>query len=75
MHRAVDHSCNGFFPIQICFPEPSATPAQTIRLLSMFNRSLAENKEQALAVTQIVYGMQPCIPYIIFGPPGTGMTI
>ena len=37
-----------------------------------FNRNL--NDEQRLAVQSIVWGVARCVPYVLFGPPGTGKT-
>lgn len=45
------------------------------RNLNFYDRSLAENPEQARAVSCIVAGISRPAPYLIFGPPGTGKTV
>ena len=40
----------------------------------MFNKLIAENKEQSQAVKNIVENRAYPSPYILFGPPGTGKT-
>ncbi|XP_032898205.1 helicase MOV-10 isoform X3 [Amblyraja radiata] len=45
------------------------------RELNFYDRSLAENPEQARAVSCIVAGISRPAPYLIFGPPGTGKTV
>ncbi|KAG7167878.1 helicase mov-10-B.2-like [Homarus americanus] len=42
---------------------------------SPYNRKLENNKEQMLAVCNIVSGTSKPAPYIVFGPPGTGKTV
>ena len=49
-------------------------PAQ-MNCLSFFNRKIESNTEQQTAVIQILNGGMKGIPYIIFGPPGTGKTV
>lgn len=40
----------------------------------MFNKLIAENKQQSQAVQNIVENKAYPAPYILFGPPGTGKT-
>ena len=40
-----------------------------------FDGKLHGNKEQEQAVTNIVIGTSRPIPYLVFGPPGTGKTV
>ncbi|TDG51098.1 hypothetical protein AWZ03_002461 [Drosophila navojoa] len=42
--------------------------------LSLINCDIESNPEQLEAVQQIVSGPNPNVPYILFGPPGTGKT-
>uniref|UniRef100_A0A8D0HA50 RNA helicase n=1 Tax=Sphenodon punctatus TaxID=8508 RepID=A0A8D0HA50_SPHPU len=43
--------------------------------LSLFDRNLETNEQQAEAVRQVVMGTSRPAPYLIFGPPGTGKTV
>ncbi|XP_023164887.2 putative helicase mov-10-B.1 [Drosophila hydei] len=42
--------------------------------LSLINADIQSNPEQLEAIQQIVAGPNPEVPYILFGPPGTGKT-
>ena len=43
--------------------------------LAFFDRNIENNSEQTRAVSSIVQGGLSGIPYVIFGPPGTGKTV
>lgn len=43
--------------------------------MKWFNQKIKTNPEQMQAVTNIVSGSSHPVPYIIFGPPGTGKTM
>ena len=40
-----------------------------------FDGKLQNNKEQEQAVRNIVAGTSRPVPYLVFGPPGTGKTV
>ena len=40
-----------------------------------YDAKLHDNKEQEQAVKNIVTGTSRPIPYLVFGPPGTGKTV
>lgn len=42
---------------------------------SFINRMVASNKQQRIAVQNIVNGTSMEAPYLVFGPPGTGKTV
>lgn len=85
---AVDLGENVLFP-QKFFPKPSQCMFKTINHplpmagkkptqemssgLQFFNTNL--NARQRAAVTRIVQGQGRPLPYILFGPPGTGKTV
>ncbi|EDS29302.1 potentail helicase MOV-10 [Culex quinquefasciatus] len=57
------------------FPEVPPTPRLTIReIKAWFNPGLENNVEQQTAVRNIVNRTAYPLPYILFGPPGTGKT-
>ena len=43
--------------------------------LAFFDRNIENNEQQTRAVSSIVQGGLSGIPYVIFGPPGTGKTV
>merc|ERR1719495_2163914 len=63
---------NFLFPTLPSYANP---PSSNIEVRSFFNRTIEGNEEQKRAVRQIVNGGIPGVPYIIFGPPGTGKTV
>lgn len=44
-------------------------------MFRFFDAKLHNNKEQEQAVKNIVTGTSRPIPYLVFGPPGTGKTV
>ncbi|KAF9440154.1 hypothetical protein P691DRAFT_783172, partial [Macrolepiota fuliginosa MF-IS2] len=62
---------------RILFPNSSHLPMAPIpKLLSkVFNKLISTNPAQLQAVTSIVLAVPGSLPFVIFGPPGTGKTI
>lgn len=59
-----------FFPIRPhIFAKPRNTP------FSLYNSNLANNAPQLDAMTSIVKSSPGSVPFIVFGPPGTGKTV
>lgn len=69
MHRAV--CLFKEFPCQLLFPKALESKPTVLEQLTLINRQISTNIEQARAVQHIIE-MSPRTPYIIFGPPGTG---
>ncbi|XP_058829125.1 putative helicase mov-10-B.1 [Topomyia yanbarensis] len=60
---------------QFLFPDQKPRPTNAgIAITSWYNRSLMENPEQQAAVLNIVNRTSYPLPYVLFGPPGTGKT-
>jgi helicase MOV-10 len=55
--------------------KPLISKDQVQRPLRFFDHKIGENPEQALTVTSILYKDFGCMPFIIWGPPGTGKTV
>ena len=72
MHHALELTSDA--ALGALFPERSPKD-MAVNVKSFFNRNIAENEEQKRAVENIVGGGLPGVPYIIFGPPGTGKTV
>lgn len=60
-----------FFPTEA----PKVTAPKSIQMITAWtNPSLADNVEQQTAVRSILNRVSDPLPYILFGPPGTGKT-
>ncbi|KAF6260076.1 hypothetical protein COO60DRAFT_1700525 [Scenedesmus sp. NREL 46B-D3] len=55
-------------------PDAAAVPGNGLEVQHWFDRKVASNPEQRAAVQSIVAGTCGRLPYIIWGPPGTGKT-
>lgn len=58
-------------PLNRILPGPTEAERKTIRF---FNRNFETNPPQQDAIANIVNRRHPEIPFIVFGPPGTGKT-
>ncbi|KAG8895100.1 hypothetical protein FRB99_000766 [Tulasnella sp. 403] len=78
MHQALH--CP-FFPARVVFPEAKhiqdlkAPTPEDMRAVQVYNPHLATNEPQLKAVTAIVNRPPGSVPFVIFGPPGTGKTV
>ncbi|EEZ97839.2 putative RNA helicase armi-like Protein [Tribolium castaneum] len=77
MHAAVDKIVSSglvakLFPVERRLPR--SANAHNLDNSTLFNKTIAQNPEQKNAVDKIVNNIQD-IPYIVFGPPGTGKTV
>ncbi|KAF5351162.1 hypothetical protein D9756_008289 [Leucocoprinus leucothites] len=72
--RALD---TAFTEARILFPDSSHLPmVPTLRLLpSTINKLILTNVPQLQAVSSIVAAAPGSLPFVVFGPPGTGKTI
>ncbi|CAG9766696.1 unnamed protein product [Ceutorhynchus assimilis] len=76
MHRGVEQvEINGFlrqlFPSDA--PRKNIRQPITIGRNELFNKQIYTNQEQMTAVEKIVNNTSKGAPYIVYGPPGTGM--
>ncbi|KAJ7484319.1 P-loop containing nucleoside triphosphate hydrolase protein [Mycena latifolia] len=62
------------FPLPLHVPK-SSYPTQTSARLKGFNPLIATNAPQLQAVVSIVKRAPGSVPFVIFGPPGTGKTV
>lgn len=46
-----------------------------LSICRFYDAKLHSNKEQEQAVKNIVAGTSRPVPYLVFGPPGTGKTV
>ncbi|KAG8893509.1 hypothetical protein FRB99_001899, partial [Tulasnella sp. 403] len=78
MHQALH--CP-FFPARVVFPEAEhiedleAPTPEDMQAVQVYNPNLATNEPQLKAVTAIVNRPPGSVPFVIFGPPGTGKTV
>ncbi|KAG8930545.1 hypothetical protein FRC02_004060 [Tulasnella sp. 418] len=78
MHMALETS---FYPSRLLFP--NATHLTGLRRptrpqmddINIVNRLIEDNDPQMMAVTAIVRQPAGSVPFVVFGPPGTGKTI
>ena len=75
MHRAV--SLAGDNILRTLFPTVEMLPATQTALpnIRCFNQLIESNEKQLMAVRHIVAGSSGPVPYVVFGPPGTGKTV
>ncbi|KAI0316313.1 P-loop containing nucleoside triphosphate hydrolase protein [Amylostereum chailletii] len=73
-HQALD---TNFAPERLLFPAPSHIGRTTRSQadITPFNALINDNLPQLDAVRAIVYRPVGLVPFVIFGPPGTGKTI
>jgi helicase MOV-10 len=77
MHRGVDRVVDTGM-VATLFPsgrrELPTSNTFTLRDVDLFNKTIADNSEQKKAVEKIL-NVTHDLPYIVFGPPGTGKTV
>ena len=76
MHRAVK-LCQQSNLSKLLFPVAADLPlgGRTDVVLRYYDDQVKDNPEQREAVTAIVTGRSGRVPYLVFGPPGTGKTV
>ncbi|KAJ8984692.1 hypothetical protein NQ317_004951 [Molorchus minor] len=79
MHQAVDQVV-GNNTLSCLFPEPDLADRQVsevvhVRDSEFCNQTIVGNYEQKTAVKKILNNTSLEVPYIVFGPPGTGKTV
>ncbi|KAF8916713.1 P-loop containing nucleoside triphosphate hydrolase protein [Mucidula mucida] len=78
MHQALVNKNN---PTRLLFPDVEhltnarRMSADIIDEIMPFNRSVGNNREQMETVAAIVHRPRGSVPFIVFGPPGTGKTV
>ncbi|KAK0191959.1 P-loop containing nucleoside triphosphate hydrolase protein [Armillaria mellea] len=81
LRRAHQALVNKNAPSRLLFPGPehlkdvrTVSPVELEALIPL-NRSLGDNPEQLETVAAIVHQPRGSVPFIVFGPPGTGKTV
>ena len=76
MHRAVK-LCVGSHLTKFLFPKAGDLPLgeRDDVVLRYYDEQVSNNPEQRAAVSAIVAGRSGRVPYLVFGPPGTGKTV
>lgn len=59
----------------LLFPNRESKPIHQPPLRPWFNKSIEKNPEQQAAVRNIIRNSSEFVPYLVFGPPGTGKTV
>ncbi|KIM42180.1 hypothetical protein M413DRAFT_70670 [Hebeloma cylindrosporum] len=78
MHQAL---VNKFKPARFLFPSPAhiagvhRVSQSMIDDISPFDRPIGEDEEQMETVAAIVNQKPGSVPFVVFGPPGTGKTV
>ncbi|KAK0215503.1 P-loop containing nucleoside triphosphate hydrolase protein [Armillaria fumosa] len=81
LRRAHHALVNKNDPPRLLFPGPEhlkdvqPTSLAVLEALIPLNRSLGDNPEQLETVAAIVHQPRGSVPFIVFGPPGTGKTV
>ena len=75
MHRAVSLANDNI--LRTLFPTVEMLPATQTALpnIRCYNQLIERNEKQLMAVKHIVAGSAGPVPYVVFGPPGTGKTV
>ena len=75
MHRAVSLATDNM--LRTLFPAVDMLPATQTALpqIRCYNQLIERNEKQMMAVRHIVAGSSGPVPYVVFGPPGTGKTV
>ncbi|GJJ10625.1 hypothetical protein Clacol_004852 [Clathrus columnatus] len=63
------------FPSAIHIEDRSKVLESEIQKLHCINKNVESNPQQLLAVASIVYMPEGSVPFVVFGPPGTGKTV
>ncbi|KAG8853053.1 hypothetical protein FRB96_008431 [Tulasnella sp. 330] len=80
MHQALETNC---LEPRLLFPNPSIVETLRMRrptvmetrVIQPFDKKIAENAPQWLAVCSIANLRPGAVPFVVFGPPGTGKTV
>ncbi|GLV31202.1 armitage [Carabus blaptoides fortunei] len=79
MHKAID-LCSVEEKLNMLFPtieknKPNTNKRFKLTKRHFVNENIRENEEQQQAVMNILNATSGNVPYIVFGPPGTGKTV